>query len=218
MHDIQTKLLLLAVEHDIANMRLADIARLLEISSLERVKHHRNQLIKLGLLKPDQKATKVERNVLGKSDLVTIPVLGSVNAGPASIYADAKVEAYLRISSSLLPKSFNKARLFALKVVGDSMNKANVNGAHTIEDGDYIVASASTFSPRNGDYVISLLDGKANVKRFFRDSSNGQVVLFSESTSDYPPIFVGEEDSLDYLAQAKVLSVAKMPKLVTVDY
>jgi len=214
MHPIQEKLIQLSADHDIPSMKLADLARLLGISSLEKVKHHRGQLIKKGLLKAPERSkdTKVFKNLLGVADLISIPVLGSANAGPASIYADGEVKGYLQVSSSLLPSIQRSAQLFALKVIGDSMNRANINN-QSADNGDYIVADAKTFTPKTGDYIVSLIDGKANIKRFVDDTANRQIALVSESSSDYPPIIIGEDDGTDYLAQAKILCVVKSPSL-----
>jgi len=215
MHEIQTKILELANDNDVTNMKLADLARLLDIKSLQKVKHHREQLIKKGLLQDSNKGknTRIIKNILSNSDLISIPILGAANAGPASIYADGVVQGYLHISSSLLPARAPKEKLFALKVVGDSMNNANVNGKYKIENGDYVVADARAFTPHNGDYVVSLFSGKANIKRFYKEASSDQIALISESTKDYPPIIVSENDSLEYLTQAKIVSVAKSPKI-----
>ena len=141
-----------------------------------------------------------------------VPILGSANAGPASIYADGIVQGYLHISSSLLPPKTSKEKLFALQVVGDSMNNARVNGKYKIENGDYVIADAGSFTPENGDYVISSFSRKVNIKRFYRDTEMDQIALMSESTKNYPPIIVGQDDSLEYLTQAKIVSVAKTPK------
>ena len=212
MHAIQEKLLQLSADHDIPTMKLADLARLLSISSLQKVKHHREQLIKKGLLKAPERSkdTKVLKNYLGTADLISIPVLGSANAGPASIYADGEVKGYLKVSSRLLPGSYKTAQLFALKVVGNSMDQAGING-QSADDGDYIVADARTFTPKTSDYIVSLIDGKANIKKFVDDKVNRQIALISESSHDYPPIIISEDDGTDYLAQAKILCVVKSP-------
>ena len=123
---------------------------------------------------------------------------------------------YIQISSALLPAKAPKEKLFALRVVGDSMNNAQVNGKYKIEDGDYIIADARPFTPKNGDYVVSYFSGhRANIKRFYKAEGGDQIALFSESTKekDYPPIIVSKEDSLEFLTQAKIVSVAKIPRL-----
>jgi SOS-response transcriptional repressor LexA len=216
MHETQTRMLELAASRDITNMRLADLARLLDISSLQKVKHHRDQLIKGGLLEESDKTKNIRiiKNVLNNSDLISVPILGSANAGPASIYSDWVVEGYIQISSALLPAKTPREKLFALKVVGDSMNNAQVNGKYKIEDKDYVIADARPFTPKNGDYVVTYFSGhKANIKRFYRTEDSDQIALLSESTKDYSPIIVSKEDSLENLTQAKIVTVAKTPKL-----
>lgn len=216
-HPIQKRMVELATEYDVANMKLAEIAKLLDIDHLQKVKHHRDQLIKKELLTPreDNKTIKIMKNVLPNTELVTVPILGSVNAGPANIYAEGVVKGYLHVSSSLLSTKPSK-QLFALEVVGDSMNDARVHGKYRIDPGDFVIADAATFIPRTGDYIISLFDDRANVKKFFRDSKSGQIALMSESRQNYPPIFIGEGDSLDWVVQGKVVGVAKSPKLAEI--
>jgi SOS-response transcriptional repressor LexA len=214
MHEIQQKLVSLSADKDITSMKLAELARLVEVSSLQKVKHHREQVIKKGLVKvPANPKTITElRNYLANGmNIVSIPILGSANAGPAMIYADGEVTGYLKVSSSLLPTNYKSAELFALKVVGDSMNRSNIDG-QSAENGDYVIADArQPFTPKTGDYIVSLIDGKANLKKFVNDTKNRQIGLMSESSGDFPPIIIGENDGTDYLAQAKILRVVKTP-------
>jgi repressor LexA len=139
--------------------------------------------------------------------------MGSANAGPATIYADNLIRGYLRISSSLLKSGASLKDLFALEVVGNSMNQAQVNGNVTIDNGDYIIADKKAFNPKSGDYVVSLIDGMANIKKVIFDKPNHQIVLMSESSDNFPPIFIHMADSVDYVVQAKVVQVVKTPKI-----
>lgn len=216
MHHIQEQLLKLSADRDVAGMKLVELAQIVGEPHLQKIKHHREQLIKKGLLTASEQAKqpKIMRNYLGTSDLLAIPVLGSANAGPATIYADAKVQGYLHVSSSLLPKGTRTSNLFALKVVGHSMNRAKLNKKQAIENGDYVIADGTQpYVPETGDYVVSLIEGMANIKKFVLDGANRQIVLMSESTGDYPPIVIHEDDPVDYLASAKILHVVKSPKL-----
>ncbi|MBL8121306.1 hypothetical protein JNM87_00965 [Candidatus Saccharibacteria bacterium] len=216
MHEIQQKLVMLSADKDITSMKLAELARLVEIPSLQKVKHHREQVIKKGLVKVPTNAktiTELKNYLTNGMSIVSIPILGSANAGPAMIYADGEVTGYLKVSSSLLPTNYRSADLFALRVVGDSMNRSNISG-QSAENGDYIIADAKQpFTPQTGDYIVSLIDGKANIKKFVSDPKNKQIGLLSESTGDFPPIIIGENDGTDYLAQAKILRVIKTPSL-----
>lgn len=213
MHPIQEQLVKLSADRDVASMKLVEIAQILGVKHLGQVKHHRDQLIKKGLLAVAEtaRAPRVLKDELGGgSDLLAIPVLGAANAGPATIYADSKVQGYLHVSSKLLP-NIPVSKLFALKVVGRSMNRANLNGK-TIENGDYVVVDArEPYLPTTGDYVVSNIDGMANIKKFVSDDLNQQIVLMSESTDEYPPIVIHPDD---YLVKSKIIHVVKQPKTV----
>ncbi len=96
---------------------------------------------------------------------------------PATQIASNDTNGYVRVSSKLL-LSKNYKDLFALKVAGTSMNQANINGK-PINDGDYAIVDGSKRSPKNGDYIIAVVDQLANLKRFLFDKQNKQVVLLS---------------------------------------
>lgn len=93
------------------------------------------------------------------------------------------------------------------------MNSASIKG-NPVNDGDYVIArKKSNYLPSNGDYVISIIGGAANLKKFRKDAKNRQIVLESESTEDLPPIVISEEDidSLGlYSVAAQAVAVVKM--------
>jgi len=80
-----------------------------------------------------------------------------------------------------------------------------------IEDGDYLIVESSSKKPKNGDIVVSVFDGLANIKKFHFDQENNRVVLISESTKDFPPIFIHEDD--DFNITGYVTQVVKKPNL-----
>jgi repressor LexA len=90
------------------------------------------------------------------------------------------------------------------------MNKAQIDGKK-IGDGDYIIVDSEDREPKNGDVVLSVINGMANVKKFFRDRGNRQIVLVSESTHEFPPIYLHEKD--DYILNGKVIQVVKKPQI-----
>ncbi len=63
---------------------------------------------------------------------------------------------------------------------------------------------------KNGDIVLSIIDGMANIKKFFLDKEHGQAILMSESTKEFPPIYIHEDD--DFMINGKVVQVIKTPK------
>ena len=215
MHSIQEKLLKLAQEKNLGHMTLREMGSFVGEHSPQKIKHHLQQLEKRGLIRVDKVKGLIEKThhgwvkgLLRKGRLLTIPILGAASAGPAQILAEENIEGYLRISSNLLRRKAND-NLFALKVDGPSMNRAEVGGKR-IEDGDYIIVESGDRNPRNGDVVLSVIDGMANVKRYYWDRENGQIVLMSESTHDFPPIYIHQDD--DYMLNGKIIQVVKKPK------
>ena len=90
------------------------------------------------------------------------------------------------------------------------MNMANIDGK-SIEEGDFVIIDSENRNPKSGDYVLSIIDGCANIKRFARDRVNNCYVLLSESTKDYPPIFIDEKDFSSYMINGEVIKVIKKP-------
>jgi len=218
MHEIQKKLLNLAQEKNLGQMTLREMGSFIGVDSPQQVKHHLNQLEKRGLIRIDKakkviKKTEQEQvgGLLGKARLLSIPIFGSANAGPAEIFADQNIEGFLRVSSTMLesePATLSH-KLFALKVQGPSMNQTNVQGK-TIEDGDYIIVDSDDREPRDNTVVLSLIDSMANVKRLHLDTANQQIILASESTQNFPPIVIHEND--DYSINGRVIQVIKKLK------
>jgi len=138
--------------------------------------------------------------------LLNIPIMGMANAGVATSLAEEHFIGFLQVSKKLLQK---KKDLFAIEVKGNSMNKAKACGG-TIEDGDWIIIDKNVSQPKNGDYVLSIIGGVANVKKFQFDKTNNQIILTSQSTEKYSPIFIHPDDS--YLIGGQVIQVIKKPK------
>ncbi|MDO8594233.1 MAG: transcriptional repressor LexA [bacterium] len=137
-------------------------------------------------------------------DSISLPIVGSANCGPADIFAEENIEGYLKVSKSLLNR---RDGLFVVRASGDSMNKADFFGK-TIDDGDFVIIDSLARDAKHGDYVLSLIDGCANLKKFIVDR-NEQKMLVSESSSkkDYKPIFLHDSD--DFMINGKIISVIK---------
>lgn len=211
MHSLQEKLLQLSKAHNLAEMSLREVGKLVGEVSPQKIKHHLLQLEKKGFLQMDRMnkvMVKTRPALLYHSALVAVPILGTANCGPATIYAEENIEGYLRVSGRLLTK---KKDVFAIKASGYSMNKANING-ESIEDGDYVVVDPSYRSVKNGDYVLSIIDGMANIKRYFNDRDGKRIILMSESSASFSPIFIHYDDLDSYLVNGKVVQVIKKPK------
>ena len=210
MHSTQQQLLSLSQRYDLRKMGLRQIGRLIGVDHPQKVKFH---MKKLGLLDGDKKTTAKRTKsplAMKAKSLLSIPILGLANCGDATMLAEARIEGTLPISKRLLPTSHTDG-LFAVKAVGLSMNRADVNGK-SIEDGDYIIVDGEDRNVKTGDYVLSVISGLANIKRFAEDKTNRQIVLQSESTEYFPPIHIHEDDLDDYLVNGRVVEIIKQPK------
>ncbi len=214
MHEIQLKILKLVQQMNLGQMRLRQIGELIGETSPQKVKHHLQQLEKRGLIRVDKVNAVIEKTepgwvsgLLTNTRLLSIPILGSANAGPARLLAEQNVEGYLKISSTFV-KGRSNHKLFALKVDGPSMNRAVIDGKR-IEDGDYVIIDSDDCVPKDGNIVLSIIDGMANIKRFRHDTVNRQVILASDSTHDFPPIYIHEAD--DFLINGTIIQVVKKP-------
>lgn len=216
MHKIQEKLLQMADKKNLGKYTLREIGGFLGESSPQKIKHHLQQLEKRGFIHIDKANGIIEKigeqgsikDILKNARLLSIPILGSANAGPAMVFANSNIEGYLRVSSSLLERPTGH-RLFALKVDGPSMNMAYI-GNKRIEDGDYVIIDSEDREAVNNDIVLSVIEGMANIKKYYIDKENNQILLMSESTHDFPAIHIHEND--DFAINGKVIGVIKTPK------
>ncbi|MBI4992941.1 MAG: hypothetical protein HZC26_02285 [Candidatus Magasanikbacteria bacterium] len=215
MHPIQEKILRLLETQDVSNLALRKIAvKIGETGSPQKIKHHLNQLAQKGLIRIDKKNNKIEKIKAGvnkEGGLISLPIYGSANCGEATFFADDHVEGYLKVSEHVLGDLINKLKhLFVLRAVGPSMNRADVSG-NMIEDGDYVIVYKEDLIPNDGDCVVSVIDGVANIKKIYVDNKNQQFILVSESNQDFPPIYVHRDDLDSYLMAGKVVKVMKQP-------
>ena len=215
MHPIQEKILKLMSIENISGLVLREIAgKIGETGSPQKIKHHLNQLAQKGLIKIDKRKNtilKVKSGVDRDSGLISLPIYGSANCGEATFFADDHIEGYLKATKTILGDLINKIKnLFVLRAVGHSMNRADVGG-DSIEDGDFVIVDKESASLRVGDYVVSIIDGAANIKKIFLDNKNRQIVLVSESNQDLPPIYIHRDDLSSYLIAGKVVKVMKRP-------
>ncbi len=217
IHELQQRLLKVAQDKNLGQLTLREIGKLVGEVSPQKIKHHLQQLEKRGLIKIDKIRGLIEKNTAGwvdagvatkgpkqKARIFAIPILGAASAGPAAAFAEGNIEGFLRISSSLFERR-SMHNFFALKVDGPSMNRAEIEGKR-IEDGDYVIIDQDYPNPKDGDVVLSIIDGVANIKKFYRDE-DGNIVLMSESKQSFPPIHIHKHDN--YFINGKVVKVIK---------
>lgn len=206
MNPIQQKLLEIAKLQDIASLRRVDLVEMVGCEYPSQITHHMNQLIKRGDLV--RKGGKLVPALHTGASLITIPVMGEADCGEATKYADGRLLDRLAVSPSVL-KAKITGKLYALIARGDSMNRATVNGK-SIEDGDYVIIERKdNYVPKDGDIVVSIIAGLANIKRLRRDNTQKRILLLAEShrQQDYAPIIISEQD--DFTVDGQVVDVVK---------
>ncbi len=162
--------------------------------SVKKVSQVIEALEKKDLVKRDvmRKVYLVENENLpaGLEGVLRVPVYGLASAGEALAFAEDNVDGYLQISESLL-RSSAKAKLFAVKTLGDSMNKEDIN------DGDYVIFEKKDNGfDYDGKIVVAVVNGMATIK-YYRRLGNGVIGLFPSSTNKFhQPIYIHESDSL----------------------
>ena len=206
MHTIQEKLLKVIDDRNIGGLTLRQVGELIQEELPQKVKHHLSQLERKGFILIDKKNKNINRisNKAKAGEIfVSIPIVGAANCGPATIYADQNIEGYLKISKRLVP---NKKSVFALRAEGNSLNKADISGKN-IESGDFVIVDSENTSPHDNDYIVSVIDGMANIKKYRLDKEHSRIALLSESTQEYSPIFIHKDDN--FRISGKVVDVVK---------
>lgn len=215
MHPLQRKILNLSKTVNLAPITLRHIGEKVGEPSPQnpqKIKHHINQLLKKGFLKENADKTKISPIKQGDSGLFhSIPILGSVNCGQALTFAEENFEGYLKVSKSTIP-NFKKGKIFAIKAIGNSMNKADISG-NSLQNGDYAIVDKTQLNKNSyiNKYVLSIIDGMANIKKLTLDKANKGYALLSQSSQNHPPIYIHENDFSTYKISGHVVKVIKKP-------
>lgn len=210
MHRIQKQIIKLG-EQGISIPSLRMLGKLIGEDHPQNIKHHLGQLDQKNILRYDPRSHRLiilDPKQSSNNDLLSVPIYGAANCGEALKFADDNIDGYLKISKNILVRTKN---IFIIEASGDSMNKADING-NNIENGDYVVVDSEYKVPKNTDYIVSIIDGLANIKKFYEDKENSQIVLMPESTKKYSPIFIGIDEIDKYTICGKVIQVIKKPR------
>ena len=120
-----------------------------------------------------------KRDGVERTDVVDIPIVGSIAAG-TPILAEQNIEESFPLPARYVSKGADN---FMLKVKGESMVEAG------IMDGDLILVEQQN-TARNGDIVVAMIDGfesEATVKTFYREDDH---VRLQPENSSMSPIIV----------------------------
>jgi len=155
---------------------IREIGEKVKISSTSVVNYYLDQLKKMGYLERDDRVSrgvrltdKVNEIIQSTNELLRIPILGPIAAGPFMLvpepgvnYMNDKEYDAVDIARSLLPSKEKGNDLYALEVRGDSMIDAMIN------DGDIVVMKQAT-EARNGEMVAVRVNDEYTLKYFYKE-------------------------------------------------
>ena len=155
---------------------IREIGEKVKISSTSVVNYYLDQLKKMGYLERDDRVSrgvrltdKVNEIIQSTNELLRIPILGPIAAGPLMLvpepgvnYMNDKEYDAVDIARSLLPSKEKGNDLYALEVRGDSMIDAMIN------DGDIVVMKQAT-EARNGEMVAVRVNDEYTLKYFYKE-------------------------------------------------
>lgn len=134
--------------------------------------------------------SKTNSNTLLQNEGNIIPVFDRISAGPGA-FSNEEVTDFIA-----LPGIKNTNNIFAVNVVGDSMEP-------TIKDGSIIICKKNV-EIRNGEIGAFFIDDEAYVKRL--KVTKNYIALISDNPN-YAPIYVGPGENLHAVGKViKVLS------------
>jgi len=180
---------------------IEELRRLLGVGSTRTVLRYLRSLEEEGLIErwTGARGLKLRRGRAVGVETQLVPVVGEAPAGqlmPAQQNILGQIQ---------MPKEFLKppsAKFFLLRVRGDSMNRAKIEG-QTIDDGDLVLVRQQERADP-GKLVVVLVDGEATIKKLVKGS--GYYVLQPESTNlKNRPIIVTQ----DFRVQGIVCRVFK---------
>jgi repressor LexA len=158
--------------------------------SVKGAHDHVNALKRKGYIRGDSRSRTMElvhKEKHRKDGAVEIPILGPVAAG-SPILAEENWEGKIPLHQSLLKEG---ADYFALRVRGDSMEKAG------IMDGDLAIIEQQSIAV-NGEIVVAMVNEAMTLKRFFREKNRFRLQPESDK---HKPIYTQDVRILGRLAR-----------------
>jgi repressor LexA len=192
---------------------IREIGEKVKISSTSVVNYYLDQLEKMGYLERDDRVSrgvrltdKVNEVIQIATDMLRVPVLGPIAAGPLMLvpepgvnYLNEKEYEAVEIARSLLPSKEKGNDLYALQVKGDSMIDAMIN------DGDIVVMKPAA-EARNGEMVAVRVNDEYTLKYFYKEKDRYRL---QPANPTMKPIFLKKTEQLEISGKV-VMVIRKM--------
>lgn len=193
--------------HNSVPPTIEELRRLLHVGSTRTVLRYLDELNKEGYIErwSGSRGLKMLRSPKARGvQTRLIPIFGEAPAG-TPLPAEENIRGHVQ-----LPKEFLRpanGKFFLLRVRGDSMNRAKVQG-HTIEDEDLVLVRQQERA-ESSQIIVALIDGEATIKRLVKASN--YYILQPESTNQkHLPIVMAQ----DFQIQGVVCRVLKRGTLL----
>lgn len=176
--------------------------------------HHIQNLQDGGFIEFDNN-TKIVKLIKGADaevvitdNFIRIPIYGSANCGPGTIFAEEYVTGQLSITANALNDLARKAinSLAAVTAIGDSMNNADIDG-NNIEEGDFVLVNRADRELVHNRCFLVVLNETAMIKRLSLKHGEGYGLLLSDSKKEKNPIVVTTSDN--FAVSGRVIQVFK---------
>jgi SOS-response transcriptional repressor LexA len=218
MHVIQEKILkLLEKKGTLKNWTLRSLGEMVgDPDSPQRIKHHLTALQKHGFLVFSKSSGELSLSSFARKKQVVLFRFLYLDLPIVEKHSNwlktSRQRAFYgsqRVLLGLCPKS-RSIVFFVVRAVGSSMNRADIAG-DAIDDGDYVVVDRQVGDKKSlhGKYVLSLIDGAANIKKFVLQAKSDMITLVSESSQNFSPIFIHQDDFADYTVAGRIVRVLK---------
>jgi SOS-response transcriptional repressor LexA len=194
MHPIQAKLVDLLKDQGSVPLKLREIGRKIWEIHPQTVKNHIDALEATGKIVKRNGFIVLNQPELSEGDFVNVPFYGLATCGSPRIQVDDAAW-FIKLSRRLLPTG-SLEDYFLVKAVWNSMDQAAIwKYKKHIEDGDLVLVNQNNTELQDGAYVITIIEGCANIKKSKIDKEAGRIALLSESSDEYYPIILYPDDN-----------------------
>jgi len=195
INSIQEKIVALLKDQGSVPLRYREIGRKIGEKYPQTVKYHVEKLEERKMILVKNGFLRLNKKSRSGDNFLNLPFYGVANCGPANVFAESNIKGFVNISGAVLPRKSVKD-FYIIKASGNSMNKSEVGPQNRgIDDGEFVIIDSKKKAPENGDYILSVIDQCANIKRYFRDPGAERVTLTAESSDEYMPIILHEKDN-----------------------
>ena len=169
---------------------LNEIRKKMKLASVSTAHFHVEKLQELGFISKKENHPR-SIDVFGQESMVMVPLLGKIAAGqPIEVFQEQEL---IAVPKSKLP---NSSKIYALRVIGNSMVDENIN------NGDIVLINHQEVA-ENGQKVVALINNnEATLKKYYKEKNH---IRLQPANRAFDPIII--KNSQDIAIQGTVIDV-----------